>query len=75
MQIPFPIARLEQFIDTAEKRMLVFGIGTAEVCSLWDWLGNVKYKNDDGNLTVERAGEIVEKMPELVREWRDSSIR
>lgn len=35
----------------------------------WDWLGNKKFKEDDGNLTPERASEIILNLDLLLREF------
>lgn len=66
----FPFARIQQFLETAECRMRECSVPPDRICDFWYWLGNVKYKSDGGKLTLERAAEIVKKMPELVTEWK-----
>ena len=35
----------------------------------WDWLGNVKFREDEGTLTMERATQIRATLDELLDEY------
>ena len=38
----------------------------------WDWLGNSKFVEDEGDLTPERAEQISRQLGALLDEWRRS---
>ena len=44
-------------------------VDISEAC-FWDWLGNTKFKEDNGNLTPGRASEIGEALRTLITEYR-----
>ena len=39
----------------------------------WHWLGNSKFKRDNGNLTTERARQIRLYIDELIREFCEAT--
>lgn len=53
-------------MDSVDKVCEVKGI---PIGKFWDWLGNIKFKEDAGNLTPERAEEIRRNIDQLIAEY------
>ncbi len=61
----------EQYVELVMERVAeVCGRNNINEGEFWDWLGNVKFKEDNGNLTIERATLIRQNVPQLLNEYR-----
>ena len=61
-------AYVESVMNCVEKKCQEQGVSEA---SFWDWLGNHKFKGDEGNLTAERAQEIGRNVLALLGEYKN----
>ena len=59
---------VENVMDIVTKACKARGIPEYYI---WDWLGGVKLKEDNGNLTLERADFIGRYINDLLDEWED----
>ncbi len=57
---------VEAVIDRVASTCKTRGIGEG---LFWDWLGNIKFKEDNGNLTPERAMFIKQNIDSLLNEY------
>ena len=63
---------VESIMDFVERKAREKRISEA---SFWHWLGNVKYKEDGGNLSVERAAEIRQNITKIHMRGRPKDSR
>ena len=59
---------VEQVMDTVSKLCEKEGIGEG---LFWHWLGNTKFKGDNGALTPERATYIRQHTSSLLKEYKE----
>ena len=61
---------VEITVDVVSRACDAAGVGESY---FWDWLGNHKFKEDEGNLTRARAEQIRRTIPALLREYQSAS--
>lgn len=58
---------VKQVMEKVDRVCEIEGVGIGK---FWDWLGNVKFREDDGDLSQGRAEEIRRNIYQLIKEYK-----